>query len=189
MELPGYLNFRRYAVGDDGEVWEIPIMIQEKVQFDGSFSAAKASPVEHLETQIDNGGIHADQFVLEPKLPFPDVDLTSASIIESQKDKLVKFPRTMLIGISQSGMAGRSDTQMLEFTFAASQTSRNLSERIGPSQLAEQHGYKLAPGTESPGVTLGFRLVHHLLELQPRKQLQNLTEHATILTQVSPPLV
>jgi hypothetical protein len=155
-------------------------MVQKKVQFDRSFGAAEMSPVKHLQTQIDNRGIHADQSILEPKLPLPDADLTPASIKEFHKDKLIKFPRAMLIGIGQSGMAGRPDTQMFEFTFTASQTSGNLPERMGSPQLAEQHGHKLAPRTESSGMTFGFRLLDHPLELPTGKQLQYLAEHATI---------
>lgn len=75
----------------------------------------------------------------------------------------------MLVGISQSRMTGSADTQMFELAFATAETSGNLSQGVCPPQLAEQHGYKLAPGTESPGMTLGFRFVHYLLELQARK--------------------
>ncbi len=52
---------------------------------------------------------------------------------------------------------------------------------MGSPQLAEQHGYKLAPGTEASGVTLGPGFLDHPLEFQTREQLQQLTEDTTIL--------
>ena len=55
-------------------------MVQQKVQFDHPFGAAEMSPVEHRQTQIDHGGIHADQFVLEPELLLPETNLTPASL-------------------------------------------------------------------------------------------------------------
>jgi hypothetical protein len=95
------------------------------------------SPVKHLETQIDNGGIQADQFVLESKLPLPGVDLTTAPLKEFQKYKLIQFPGTMFVGIGQSGMGGGTNTQMFELTFTASETPGNLTERVCSPQLAE----------------------------------------------------
>ena len=92
----------------------------------------------------------------------------------------------MFVGVSQSGMTGGANAQMFELTFTASQTSGNLPERVGSPQLAEQHGYKLAPRGESSGMTFGPGFLDHHLELQPRKQLQYLTEHATILIQLEP---
>ncbi len=106
-------------------------MIQEKVQFDRSFGTAKAGPVVHRETQIDNGGIQTYQFVFEPELFLPAFDLTPAAVKEFQKGQLIKLPRAMLVGVREGGMAGGADAQVFEFALAASQTSANLPEGNG----------------------------------------------------------
>ncbi len=129
------------------------------------------SPVKHLQTQIDNGGIQANQFVLKAKPLLPDIALRLAPIKKFQKDILIKFPGTMFVGVSQSGMTGSTDAKVFELAFATAETAANLAEGIGPPQLTEQHGYKLAPGGEPPGMTFGFGFFDHLLELQTRKQL------------------
>jgi hypothetical protein len=49
---------------------------------------------------------------------------------------------------------------------------------MGTAQLAKQHGNKLGPTGKTPGMTFGFRLFNHLLELQTRKKLEYLTENA-----------
>lgn len=67
FELPGYFDIRDSALSDDRDGWKIAIVIQKKVQFDRSFSTAKVSPVKHRVTQIDNGGIHANQLVSKRK--------------------------------------------------------------------------------------------------------------------------
>jgi hypothetical protein len=146
-------------------------MIQEQMQFDGSFGPPKVSPIKHRQTQINDGRIHPDQFILKPKLLLPDLDLNPASVEEFQEDMLVEVPGTMFVGISQRGMTGSTDAQMFEFAFATSEPSGNLSERMSPSQLTEEHGHKLAPTGESFGITFCLGHFNQMLKLQTRKQL------------------
>jgi hypothetical protein len=42
---------------------------------------------------------------------------------------------------------------------------------MSPAQLAKEHGHKLAPAGESPGMTFGFGFFDRLLEIGPGKQL------------------
>jgi len=46
-------------------------VIQKKMKLDGSFGPSELGPIKHLQTQIDGGRIHADQFVLKPKRLLP----------------------------------------------------------------------------------------------------------------------
>src|SRR5260370_21352840 len=46
------------------------------------------------------------------------------------------------------------------------------------SQLAKQHGHKLAPTGEAPRVPLGLVLLDRLLEIPARKKLQHLRKNA-----------
>ncbi len=186
LELTGDLNLRNFAFGDDCKAGKVTIVVQEKVKLHCPLGTAEEGPVKHLERQVDNRGIKAHQLVLEAELSLSQVDLTPATIKQVQKDKLEKLPRAMFISISQSRMTGGADAQMLQLTFTATQTSRDLSQGIRPSELTEQHADELAPGRETPGMALRFRLTDPFLELQARKQLQYLTEHATIPIQVEP---
>src|SRR3972149_8941001 len=68
---------------------------------------------------------------------------------------------------------------MQETAFATCQTAADLSERLRPPQLAEQHRHELLPAREPFRPALRPRLVHRPLELNPREQLQKLTEEAT----------
>ena len=140
------------------------------MKFDGSFGPPELGPIKHLQTQIDGGRIHADQFVFKPERFLPD-SLDTASFKEANKDLLIKFPWTMFIGIGQGGMARRRNAQMLQLTLTASKTPGNLTEGMGPAQLAEQHGHKLAPTRESFRITFGMGFFHHVLELDSLKKL------------------
>jgi len=49
---------------------------------------------------------------------------------------------------------------------------------MGPAELAEQHGHKLAPAGEAPGMPFGVGPLDQRLELCPRKELEELPKHA-----------
>jgi hypothetical protein len=88
-----------------------------------------------------------------------------------EKNLLIQFPGPVLVGISEGGSTWSGDSQMLQFALTASETSGNFSEGMGSAQLAEKHGHKLAPASESPGMPLGSRFSDCFLEIDSRKQL------------------
>ena len=174
MELRYNLHSSYLPLRDDGERGKIATMVQKQMQLDSSLGSAKFGPVKEADTEVNDGGIEADQFVLKPELLF-GLDLALASFEKLHKDSLVELPGAVLIGISQSGTTGGADAQMLQFTFTASQPSGNFGQIMGSAQLTEDHGHKLAPTSKPSAMTFGFCLFHSLLELDSRKQLKELT--------------
>ena len=59
---------------------------------------------------------------------------------------------------------------------AAAQAIADLAQRIGASQLTEQHGDELRPAGQALGVTLSGVLLHESGELGSGKVLQQLIE-------------
>src|SRR5437870_4197551 len=90
----------------------------------------------------------------------------------------IELPRAVFVGVRQGRARGRRDAQVLELALAAAQPAANLPQRMGAPELAEQHRHELPPAREAPRVTLGVRPLHQGLELRPRKQLEQLAEHA-----------
>jgi hypothetical protein len=170
MQTPGDLHIRDLSLAQDGEFWKVPVMVQEQVQFDRSLGPSEMGPVEDAQTQIDGGRIEANEFVLEPEF-FLSRKLASTSVEQLTKQMLIKLPGTMLIRIGQGGAAGSGDTEVLQFSLTTSQAPGNLPEGMGPAQLTEKHGHKLAPAGESSSMTLGLGFSDGLLELDSRKQL------------------
>jgi len=99
------------------------------------------------------------------------MNLTAASLQELEEYRLVEFPGAVFIGIGQGGPAGGSDSQMLQFSLTASQPPGDLPERVGSSQLAEEHGHKLAPRAKSSAMSFGFGLFHSLDKFDFGKKL------------------
>jgi hypothetical protein len=146
-------------------------MIQKKMKLDGSFGPSKLGPIKHLQAQINGGRIHADQFVLKPERFLSD-DLGTAPVEELKENLLIELPWTVLIGISQGGMARSRNAQMFQLPLTASKTSGDLTESMGATQLTKQHGHKLTPTGESFAMTFGLGDGDQVLELHTRKQLQ-----------------
>ncbi len=157
-------------------------MIQQQVQFDRPLRPPKLRPVKHAHRQVDDAPVQAHQLVLETEL-LPSTLAAHQFLAFEQRlleHRLVQFPRPMLIRIGQRGLLGRHrHSQMLQLAFATRQPPTNLAQRMRPSQLAEQHGHKLAPTGETPCVSLGLVLLDRLFEIPTREKLQHLRKYAT----------
>ena len=153
-------------------------MIQKKMKLDSSFGLPKLGLVKHFHTQINGARIHTDQFVFEPELSLPH-DLDTASLKELKEHLLIELPWAVLIRIGQGGTGRSSNAQMLQLTLTASKAPSNLTEGMGPAQLTEEHGHKLAPTSESLGMTFCLSDRDPMLKLHTRKQLQQLAKYAT----------
>ena len=83
----------------------------------------------------------------------------------------------MLVGIGQGGAARRpGDSHMYQPSQAAAQAIADLAQRIGASQLTEQHGDELRPAGEALGVTLSSVFLDECCELGAGKMLEQLIE-------------
>jgi hypothetical protein len=67
---------------------------------------------------------------------------------------------------------------MRQFPDAAAQAVADLAQRIGASQLAEQHGDELRPAGKALGGALGSVLLDQRGELGAGKMLEQLIEQA-----------
>lgn len=152
-------------------------MIQQEMQFHGSLAARELGPIEHIGTEVNQGRVDAEQFVAKPKL-FTAGALLPTAFEEVEKKVLVQLPGTMLVGISQGGTLRGRDAQLGEFAFATAQPVADLAQRLRPTQLAKQHGYKLPPTCKSPSMALRPQLFDSIVKLQAWKKLEKLTENA-----------
>lgn len=84
----------------------------------------------------------------------------------------------MRVGIGQGGALARGgQAQMPQLAFAGGQTVADVAQTVDRHQLAEQHGYQLAPAGEALGVALCVVLADGGIEVQAWNQLQNLGEN------------
>jgi hypothetical protein len=180
-EPASYLDIAGLAVGDDGERWQVAVMVQEQVEFDGAFRSPELGPVEQRKGQVDDAGIQTHQLVLEPEFLAASVASPARLALcqELLEYGLAERPGTVDIRVSQSGtFRGIRNSQVLEFAFTAGQAPADLAEAVGTAELAEEHGDKLAPAREAFGGVVGAMLPHGLFEFEAREELQQLRENA-----------
>jgi hypothetical protein len=173
----GNAAFVHAALGENGVAGQQALMVEQQMQLHGSLGALVLRTVENRGAQFDHGGVQREQFVFETKtMAAGDFAATAQQLIEHAA---IQLPGTVLVGIGQSGAAGRvGQSQMPQLAFAGGQPAANLPQRLGSAQMAEQHGYELPPAGKSAGVALGAVFPHRLLELMAGKQLQHLAENA-----------
>lgn len=85
----------------------------------------------------------------------------------------------MLVGIGQSGSAGRlGDAEMDQTAKATGQAVADVAQGVGPAQLAKEHGDELGPAGEALGGAFGVVLFHERGELGAREMLEQLIKEA-----------
>ena len=150
-------------------------MIQQAMELDRPLRPSELRPVRRA--QVDHRRVQAHQLVLEPERPpTPRQGLTASE--ERLEHGPIELPRAMGVGIGQRRAGRRRDAQVFELALTAAQPAADLSQGMGTAELAEEHGDELPPAREPAGMALGVRPRHQRLELRPRKQLEELAEHA-----------
>jgi hypothetical protein len=121
--------------------------------------------------QIDDAAVEAHQLILETKLlaATPRGHLRLAFLQHLTEDRLVEFPRAVLVGIGQGGFLGRF---ALRRRFTARQAHADLTQGLQLRHLAEQHRHELPPAGEAFDIPLRRVLRHRPRDLPSRKQLQ-----------------
>src|SRR5258708_1830477 len=177
-QLASHTDLVGFAIREDREAGQVTVMVQQQMQLDRDIGAAELRPIVEFQAEINDAGIHTDQLVLESEFRLPRTGLRLAALQQLEKDSLIKFPGAVLVSIGQ-GRFRRSLTQpqMFQFAFGGRQSLRDLTQAVGPPQLAEQHSDELAPAGEASCMSLGFVLMHRRLELDAGKQLENLAKN------------
>ena len=86
----------------------------------------------------------------------------------------------MRVGIGKGRALGfLFQSQMLELAFAALEAIRNLAQRAGLRQLAEEHRHKLLPTGEAFGPMLGLEIAHMTREIRPLKKAKDLAKQTS----------
>ena len=128
------------------------------------------SPVKKTDRKINDGGIQAKEFIFEPE-PFLSYALALKAMEKAQEEVLIKAPGAVFVGIGQGGAARSGNTQMLQFAFTAFQATRDFSEGMRSSQVAEEHSHELPPAAESSGMAFGVSPFHGPVKFISRKEL------------------
>ena len=71
-DLAGNPDIRDFPFRNPCKGRKVAVMVQEKMEFDGSFGLAEESPVKKADRQINEGRVQADELIFEPELFLSD---------------------------------------------------------------------------------------------------------------------
>jgi len=165
------------AIGDHGEVRQIAIVVKEQMELNGALGLAEISPGKHAETEVDYGGIEAEQLILEAKLFLFTGALAVAEISQMEEGILVKLPWSMGAGVGKRALGGgNAQSQVTKLAACDGQSVADLPQALGLSELTEEHGDILVPGGEALGMAFCPALMDQPQKRHPGNNLENLTE-------------
>ena len=163
---------------------QVIVVVQQDVGLDAALGAAERGPGKQTEAQTDGGRIERQQFVLETERVCARAELAPGPEPVCHRPEQVLEDRggAMHVGVGQAGRARPpGDPEMHQLPHAAGEAVADLTERVGMSQLTEQHGGELRPAGEPFGVALALMGVHQSGELVARHFVKQLTEQTGAL--------
>ena len=152
-EMVGGGDIGSLAIGDHSEVWQIAVVVQKQMELNGTFGLTEVSPGKQAETEVDGGGVEAEQLVLEAKPLLFARALAAAEVPQMKEGLLIELPGTVGIGVGKRALGGGStQSQVTELTAGDGQSIADLPQALGLGELTEEHGDILVPGGEALGV-------------------------------------
>jgi hypothetical protein len=163
-------------VGNIGIGGKVAFMIQKEVEFDCPLGASKLSPGEKRQAEGDDRAIRGKELIFEAELPL----VQRVYIDQGLRNQVTEYlPRSMGVGVRESRFVrGIPHSKMLQFSHGRGQPPSNLSEALGLSELAEQHGHKVIPRAQYLAISFGTMLSNRMIELTLVEQGNQWTKKA-----------
>jgi len=124
-------------------------MVQPGVELDSALGAAEAGPGEPRDTQLDDGGVQAVEFVVELELVLGRPRLTRP--VHFLEEGLIKGGRAAVIRLGKSGAGHGFGAQVVKAGEPGLQTRHRIPQAEPGGQLHKHQLYELIPTGEGPG--------------------------------------
>lgn len=159
------------------------------VQFDTSLAAAKACPGEQLQAQVDGRRIESIHGPLQGHAELV-VGIQAAGFGNEHLGEIAKdAPIAMFVGVGQGAAADRAaKAGMVQFGPQGPQTGFDIAQAVAARELGEGQAQELIEAGELPNPTVALITANALIELVPRKVIEQLSENRSSLMH-GPPLV
>jgi len=149
-ELVEDIDLVNLSAGDNHYGGNRAPKVQQCVEFDGRFVAAKLSPRKQRQTEIDRGGVQrVDSLIEFDAERFVAVE-TSRLLDQHLCEVGIDSPVADLVGMGQ-GVARNltADAHVIELGRGSSQTRFDVSQALSVGQLSKRHAEKLIPARKA----------------------------------------
>jgi len=166
----GYGSF-----GEKCEGGKVSVVVEEQMEFDGSFDPGVVGPREQGETEHYDGGVEGQELVLEPEL-FTRCELATPWE-HCVEEVAVQLPRPVLVSVGKRGFLGsRIKTKVDELSERTMEAVADLAEGLGLGEVAKRHGNELIPAGEAFGGKVAIVLGDQGIKFLSREERKYLTE-------------
>ncbi len=158
------------------ERWNIPLEINERVQFDSSLGGSKLSPWKQREAEFDGRGIESISYALEFQRKLMVIDMKLPCLGNERVGKfLVNSVIPGFVGFLEGGaFRYGSQPQVIELLLMCRKAYAKVSQALALAELTKYHGKKLLPTSECFYPMIPLEFGYALLELILRKKADNL---------------
>lgn len=120
LKLAGDLDVGNLAFGDDGELRQLSVVVEEEMDFDGTFGGAVLGPVEDLGTEVDDGAVQTIELAGDQQRGLSLGGKFGAEMAQQTKEQiLIDSPWAVSVGLGQRPVFGSLvDAEMDKFAFA-----------------------------------------------------------------------
>jgi len=155
-----------FSRGNDDDGRDVPMQIQEGVEFDRTLAFSEFRPREQSQTQIDGRRIQGINRLIQfdtkgvVHIKFPGLGDENLSEIG------INMPISGLIGVGE-GIAGDlpSNTQVIQSGLGCAQTGLNISQAFPIGQLGKCHTEILVPAGEADYLVIAVVSIDAFSEL------------------------
>ena len=180
LEGLGHSDVCRFGVGDFHERRNVPVVIQEGMEFDPTLCGAETSPWKQREAEVHHGSIKRVELVLESEsLAWSKPAALGVLLLE---ELLKESGGPSIVGISQGGTLHSLHAQVIKPGCLRPHLGRDIPQAGTVGEVCEHHSDKLPPAIQGAVPALGtVALSFSALKFITVKKMEQLAEDCVIM--------
>ena len=156
----------------------VALEIQQRMQFDRPFGAAKLRPGKQRKAEVDGGGVQGVDRGVEVETEVVAQIELFGSLDEDLSEVGVDAPVALVVGMSKIAVGDRAvNAHVVELGLHHSQTRLDLAQTVSVGQLGECHDPKLLGTFVRADLVVAAVAVDARLKPSPRNELHELREN------------
>ena len=170
-----HVDIAHLAVADVNESRNRATQIQQRVHLHRRFGAAKRSPVEQAQAQVDGGRVQCvnRRIQFQPRRFF-GIEI-ACSQNQAHRQRVINMPVSLVQGTRERRASGdAAQAHMEQLALVGRQTGFDVAQRLAPRQLRERHHTKQVGAVQGAYTRISVVTVDDAAKGLPRNVLHDL---------------